>query len=237
MVGVPMAEGFAEGHTKLVNCCLRDGSKTGSLPVFNTTYVSWGIELSDDLIYHREKTASLPHPSAKTGSLAVSSLWRWLQSPEPEPKLLSPWPIRRLPNWVDRVNTPLTDAELVAVRQCVQRSRPLGDERWVKSIVRRLGLESTMRPRGRQRARRVPEEQNKEASCRTEWIASTHRLPTRSWSLSGNVFSVADQWGTRDGWNRSCVDSVWGPAQCVRVAVRESTLCPKNTTKRPELPL
>ena len=54
-------------------------------------------------------------------------------------------------------------AELVAVRQCVPRGRPLGDEGWVESIVRRLGLESTMRPRGRQRVRPVPEEQIKEA--------------------------------------------------------------------------
>lgn len=66
-------------------------------------------------------------------------------------------------NWVERVNAPLTDAELTAVRQCVQRGRPFGEEGWVKSIVRRLGLESTMRPRGRQRARPVPEDHNKEA--------------------------------------------------------------------------
>ncbi|MBM4089015.1 MAG: hypothetical protein FJ276_06210 [Planctomycetes bacterium] len=91
------------------------------------------------------------------------SLRRRLQSPEPEPKLLSPWPLPRWPNWVDRVTTPLANAEFVAVRQCVQRGRPLGDEKCVESIVRRLGLESTMRPRGRQRVRPVPEEQNKEA--------------------------------------------------------------------------
>ena len=48
-------------------------------------------------------------------------------------------------------------------RQCVQRGRPLGDEGWVESIVRRLGLESTMRPGGRQRVRSVPEEEIKEA--------------------------------------------------------------------------
>ena len=56
---------------------------------------------------------------------------RWLPSPEPEPKLLSPWPLPRLPNWVEQVNTPLTAAELVAVRPCVQRGQPLGDERTV----------------------------------------------------------------------------------------------------------
>ena len=63
------------------------------------------------------------------------SLWRWLQRPEPEPKLLSRWPISRLPNWVDRVNEPLTDNELKAIRNCVQRGSPLGDEGWIESIA------------------------------------------------------------------------------------------------------
>jgi len=39
----------------------------------------------------------------------------------------------------------------------------LGDEGWVKSIARRLDLESTMRPRGRPRVRPMPSQnQNKE---------------------------------------------------------------------------
>lgn len=45
-----------------------------------------------------------------------SSLWRWLKKPEPDPKLLSPWPIPRLPRWIDRVNDPLSEQELKAVR-------------------------------------------------------------------------------------------------------------------------
>ena len=87
---------------------------------------------------------------------------RYYLTPEPDPQLLSPWPIPRLPNWVEGVNVPLTDVELVAVRQCVQRSRPFGDDEWVESIVRRLGLESTLRPRGHQRVRPLPEEHIKE---------------------------------------------------------------------------
>ena len=77
------------------------------------------------------------------------SLWRWLQKPEPFPKLMSAWPLPRLPNWVERVNEPLSDKELEAVRRSAQRGQPLGDEAWVESIARRLNLESTMRPRGR----------------------------------------------------------------------------------------
>lgn len=75
------------------------------------------------------------------------SLWRWLRKPEPQ--LLSAWPMPRLPNWVARVNEPLTDQELQTVRRCAHRGQPLGDRRWAQSTARRLHLESTPRPRGR----------------------------------------------------------------------------------------
>ncbi len=86
-----------------------------------------------------------------------SSLWRWLQRPEPDPKLLSAWPLARSARWVERVNEPLSKKELDAVRVSAQRGRPLGEEGWVESIARRLNLESTMRARGRPKTR-VPEE-------------------------------------------------------------------------------
>ena len=81
------------------------------------------------------------------------SLWRWLQPTEPEPRLLSPWPISRLPNWVQRVNQPMTDQELTALRRCAQRGAPLGDEPWITTTVERLGLQTTLRPRGRPQIR------------------------------------------------------------------------------------
>jgi putative transposase len=87
------------------------------------------------------------------------SLWRWLQKPEPKPNLLSRWPLPRLANWVDRVNEPLSEKELEAVRRCAQRGCPLGEESWVESIARRLNLESTIRPRGRPRKCPKPEKE------------------------------------------------------------------------------
>lgn len=90
------------------------------------------------------------------------SLARWLQKPEPNPSLLSPWPLARLPGWVERVNQPLTESELAAVRLSARRGKPLGDDGWVESIARRLNLESTMRPRGRKRVR-FPKNHIKEA--------------------------------------------------------------------------
>ena len=90
------------------------------------------------------------------------SLWRWVQAVEPEPKLLAPWPMSRLPNWVDRVNAPLSELELEAIRRCTRRGSPLGDPSWVESTAKRLGLESTLRPRGRP-ARETNNVQNKES--------------------------------------------------------------------------
>jgi len=47
------------------------------------------------------------------------------------------------------VNEPLTDAELKAVRACVARGRPYGEESWQLQTAERLGLQSTFRERGR----------------------------------------------------------------------------------------
>ena len=64
-------------------------------------------------------------------------------------RLLAPWPLARKPSWVDHVKTPLTEAELAAVQRSVQWGCPFGDAAWSKRTVRRLGLESTLRPPGR----------------------------------------------------------------------------------------
>jgi len=62
---------------------------------------------------------------------------------------LAPWPVRRLPNWVERVNQALSGKELEALRHSVKRSLPFGDKDWTAKTAHRLGLESTTRPRGR----------------------------------------------------------------------------------------
>jgi len=76
-----------------------------------------------------------------------------LQKPEPDPKLLSLWPLPRLSRWTARVNECLTKQELDAVKVSAQRGTPLGDEVWVKSMARQLNLEPTIRPRGRPQVR------------------------------------------------------------------------------------
>lgn len=86
-----------------------------------------------------------------------SSLWRWTQKAEPLPRLLSPWPIARTPNWIDRVNQPLSEKELEALRVCVNRGRPFGEKSWTEAVAERSGLSYTLRPRGRPRKQHPPQ--------------------------------------------------------------------------------
>ena len=61
----------------------------------------------------------------------------------------SSWPIPRSPHWLARVNEPLTDRELAALRRSAQRGNPFGDSDWIETTAQRLGLAPTMNPRGR----------------------------------------------------------------------------------------
>jgi putative transposase len=80
--------------------------------------------------------------------------WRWSslrrgERDDPAFPILSDWPLPRPANWLQLVNEPQTEAELEALRCCVNRSRPFGDPAWVAATAKQLGLEWTLRPRGR----------------------------------------------------------------------------------------
>jgi putative transposase len=81
------------------------------------------------------------------------SLWRRQHGSAEERALLGDWPLPRPPSWTAWVNQPQKEAELAALRQCVARGRPFGSEAWVTQAVASLGLEISLRPRGRPRKR------------------------------------------------------------------------------------
>ncbi|MEX1229968.1 MAG: transposase [Planctomycetaceae bacterium] len=127
--------------------------RTGGLGhVYQQRYKSFPIQEDDHFLVvcrYTERNALRAGLVHRAEDWRWGSLWRWLQKPEPAPRLLSPWPIPRLSNWVDRVNQPLSERELEAVRRSAQRGCPLGDEAWIASTARQFGLESTLRRRGR----------------------------------------------------------------------------------------
>jgi putative transposase len=79
-----------------------------------------------------------------------SSLARTAQ-PRPPFSILADWPLPRPTNWAEIVNQPQSEAELAALRKCVHRGRPFGDATWTEATARSLGIESTLRSRGRPR--------------------------------------------------------------------------------------
>jgi len=58
-------------------------------------------------------------------------------------------PVPLPPPWARWVNEPMTDAEVESLRRSVNRGMPFGTEGWTRRMAERLGLEASLRPRGR----------------------------------------------------------------------------------------
>ncbi len=83
-----------------------------------------------------------------------SSLWRRVCGTAEQRRLLSTWPLPCPRDWGKLVNRPQTEAELEAIRRSVTRGRPYGEGAWIEKCAERLGLDFTLRPRGRPRIRK-----------------------------------------------------------------------------------
>lgn len=60
-------------------------------------------------------------------------------------------PVKRGANWLEFVNQPLTEGDLAGLRNSVTRGSPFGNDSWRTNTAGSLGLESTLRARGRPR--------------------------------------------------------------------------------------
>lgn len=67
------------------------------------------------------------------------------------PVCLTPCPVELPRDWVAYVNAPQSEEELQALRISVNRQRPFGSSGWVERTAIELGLESSLRPKGRPR--------------------------------------------------------------------------------------
>ena len=76
---------------------------------------------------------------------------RLRQDKTARPSYLAAGPVKRPRCWLDWVNQTLKADELEAVRRCVNRGAPFGSADWVEKTAKRLGLQSTLRPRSRPR--------------------------------------------------------------------------------------
>lgn len=131
---------------------------TGYGHVYQGRYKSFPIQ--DDAHFHTvcryvERNAQTARVVQRSEQYQWGSLCNWLCGESPVK--LGSWPIRRSPNWVTRVNDPISTKEKEAIQRSINRGVPFGSEQWTDETVNRLGLESTMKPRGRPRkVRQIP---------------------------------------------------------------------------------
>jgi putative transposase len=127
---------------------------TGSGHVYQGRFKSFPV--AEDEHFYRvaryvERNAARANLVRRAEAWRWGSLYRWQRGSAEDKSLLSAWPLARKASWIDHVNSPLTEAELAAVRRSVRRGNPLGSPQWSARTIRRLGLESTIRPQGRPR--------------------------------------------------------------------------------------
>jgi putative transposase len=122
--------------------------------LYQGRYKSFPVE-SDEHFYqvvrYVERNALRANLVARAEDWRWSSLWRRGSAAPEDRRWLSAWPLPRPRNWTALVNQPQTDAELAALRRSVARGQPYGQESWVAKTAAQLGLESTLRSRGRPR--------------------------------------------------------------------------------------
>jgi putative transposase len=93
----------------------------------------------------------------RAGLAARAEQWRWgslwrRTAGDAEQRALLTDPSAGWPgDWIRWVNRPQTEEEERAVAECIARGRPFGAPDWVAAAAARLGLQTTLHPRGRPR--------------------------------------------------------------------------------------
>lgn len=115
-------------------------------------YKSFPIEADDHLLTVLRYVERNP---VRAGLVERAEQWAWSSArhwgTEEKPAFLAPGPVERPKEWLKLVNKPISPAELEAIRSCANRGTPFGESVWTATTAAKLGLESTLRSRGRPR--------------------------------------------------------------------------------------
>jgi len=118
--------------------------------VWQGRFKSFPIEQEDHLLNVLRYVERNP---VRAGLVESAQDWPWSSVGAPPQWASQPalhaGPVPRGANWIEYVNQPQTEAELAALRHSVSRGTPYGSQVWQKRVAKQLGLESTMRARGR----------------------------------------------------------------------------------------
>jgi putative transposase len=136
-------------HTQRWHAAHRTG---GTGPLYQGRFKSFPIEEDDHLgtvLRYVERNALRANLVKQAETWRWSSLWHRVHGNEAG--LVDDGPLALPRGWLKHVQSPQTEAELEALRRSVARGAPFGDATWQERTAKALGLESTLRPRGRPR--------------------------------------------------------------------------------------
>lgn len=124
----------------------------GTGPLYQGRFKSFPIQADDHFLTvcrYVERNALRARLVDRAESWRWSSLWHRFRASPALP--LADWPVPIPSCWLDYLQQAETEAELAALRQSVRRGAPFGDTVWQHHTAVRLGLQTTLRPRGRPR--------------------------------------------------------------------------------------
>lgn len=127
---------------------------TGEGHLYQGRYKSFPVQGDEHFLFvcrYVERNAFSAELCKSPDDWKYGSLFRWRHGTAKEKSLLTKWPIRRHPNWVDWVRKPITDKEQKRLQRSILRGAPFGEDEWVRATAQEMDLESTLRPRGRPR--------------------------------------------------------------------------------------
>ena len=122
---------------------------SGSGPLYQGRFKSFPIQEDEHLLTvlrYVERNALRANLVQRAEEWRWSSLWHRAQGGS---SLLDDGPLSLPRDWRRRVQSPETEAGLAALRRSVVRGAPFGEDSWQERTAKRLGLESTLRARGR----------------------------------------------------------------------------------------
>ena len=96
------------------------------------------------------------HP-VRAGLVESAIQWPWSSLPgrgkqtESNRPLLSSLPVPLPERWKNLLDSGVSVEAFAAITHCIKRSCPYGEQAWVEKTAVRLGIETTLRPRGRPR--------------------------------------------------------------------------------------
>ena len=125
---------------------------TGYGHIYQGRFKSFPVEQDQaalNVIRYVERNALRAHLVDKAQNWRWYCLWRRVHGYRES--LLNDWPFDRPADWIEWVNTAQTEAEIEALRKCVNRRTPYGTEAWKTQMAATLGLKPTLQPRGRPR--------------------------------------------------------------------------------------